>query len=453
MSHLKKTASVRNARALAAITLVSVLHQGQPFDPAALAALAPTLSEKDLAFTRTLCFGVLRYYSRLKTWAMCFLDKSLKAKDQDIFLLLLIGLYQLFYLETPHHAALHETVEACLALKKPWAKGLINGFLQTALRQGKAREPNDPAHPAWLVARWQKTWPAWEQIIAANLDHPPYSLRINLSRITREAYLTLLEGTSLTAQPIAHCPAGIIVTPPVPAQALPGFLEGLISVQDGAAQLAAHALMLDSGMAILDACAAPGGKTAHILESQANLKVLALDISAVRLDRVKQNFARLGLQGRTKVADACLTDSWWEGECFDRILLDAPCSATGVIRRHPEIKWHRRPEDLTKLVKQQKLLLDALWPLLKPNGILVYATCSIEPEENSEQISTFLQAHPDAQEYPLEVTWGIAQKHGRQILPGQDHMDGFYYARLRKNENHYLGGGSGRGHFGEPPEC
>ncbi len=424
---------------MACKVLEKVICEVKPFHPQLVTSCFPNIDSRDASYVSHLCFGVLRFYPRLLLWLKPLMRQPLKPNDKDIELLIILGLYQLFYTDTPAYAAMHATVEATKQLKKKWAQPLVNGVLRQAQRLGEKLKNNTlvgrTAHPEWLAKALQKAWPNdWENIIEANLQHPPFVLRVNLSKISRENYLELLGEKGIQASIVEHCDAGLLLNEGISVDLLPGFATGLVSVQDGAAQLAAKLLDLKSGQRVLDACAAPGGKSAHILETMPTLKCLvALEKDETRYKRLLGSLARSGLSARTHCADATTPSTWWDGERFDRILLDAPCSATGIIRRHPDIKLHRQPQDILLLVQQQKELLEKLWPLLKPDGILLYATCSVLPQENVERIAHFLQTHPDAKELPIKDGWGIEQRFGQQILPNQ-HMDGFYYARLHKQK-------------------
>jgi 16S rRNA (cytosine967-C5)-methyltransferase len=384
--------------------------------------------------TQEIVYGTLRWYGWLEHLLKQLLKQPVKTTDFDVQLLMIIGLYQLTYLHLPEYAVVNESVAVTQQLKKPWAKNLVNAILREYIRQkDKLLAKNDSAqlsHPAWMIKKIQSAWPTyWQDIFTANNQHPPFSLRVNLLKATREEYLP--------AELHQHTSSGITL-PAQPIKQLTGFTAGKISVQDGAAQLAAHLLEVLPENVVLDACAAPGGKTGHIIETQPLLKkLIALDIDPQRLHRVTENLHRLGNHDKAQYlpGDASDPASWWDGILFDRILLDAPCSATGVIRRHPDIKFLRLANDIEKLTVKQSALLTALWPLLKPGGLLVYATCSIFPEENTEIIAKFLRTHLDAQEKIIHAAWGITQAHGRQILPGMDNLDGFYYARLQKISN------------------
>ncbi len=431
-----------NTRAIAASVITQVIQNHRSLNGELTAAFNKIPSAKDKSFIQELCYGSLRWYFRLDKILSPLLKKPLKVKDQDIYCLLIIGLYQLLYLKTPSYAAVSETVSATRALKKPWASGLVNKILkvfmqqQTALcQQAEQSLEGLYCHPNWFIEALQIAWPShWQQILQANNERPPLSLRVNLSKISRADYLELLHKANMPATTLNSLPSAIILNEPVAIKKLPGFGEGLCSVQDAAAQLAASILQLNPQQRVLDACAAPGGKTSHILECEPKLKTLmALDKDAKRLQKVKENLDRLGLQATLLCANAALPDDWWDKAPYDRILLDAPCSATGVIRRHPDIKLLRQQEDIARGAKQQLHLLQQLWPLLKPGGILVYATCSILPQENSDLIKSFLQTTANATHVTIAADWGHALDYGRQIFPGENNMDGFYYACLQSN--------------------
>lgn len=405
---------------------------------AALDSVMPAIeSVKDRAFVQALCYGVCRYYHRLDFILSQLLDKPLK--DLDIKALALIGLYQLQFMRVKPHAAVSETVAA--ARKKPWAKALINALLRSYLREQDRidrqadQEPSAAvSHPHWLIEQIQQDWPRqFSQLLSENNRQPPMVLRVNLARTNREHYLNLLAERGIGSAPVEFCASALILDNPVSVDLLPGFEQGLVSVQDTAAQLAAQLLDVQPGQRVLDVCAAPGGKAAHILESQPQLKELvAVDIDASRMQRVSENLQRLKLEASLLVADAANPVAWWDGQPFERILLDAPCSALGVVRRHPDIKLLRRPEDIAPLQALQKHILDAVWPLLTSGGVLLYATCSILKRENEQQIQAFLAEHGDAAQLPIEAGWGSGREFGRQIFTGESAMDGFYYARIIK---------------------
>jgi 16S rRNA (cytosine967-C5)-methyltransferase len=396
---------------------------------------------RDCALLQELCYGVLRWYWRLDAIAKQLLRKPFKPKDSDVHCLIMLGLYQMQYLRVPDHAAVSATVAVTGALKKPWARGLVNAVLRGYQRMEAAQLEaleRDPvvhyAHPYWLVQRLQTAYPQqWQTILEANNRYPPMCLRVNARRMTRADYKKALNAAGHEADETPDSPQGLVLATPAEVESLPGFSEGLVSVQDTAAQLAAGLLDAQAGERILDACAAPGGKTAHVLELQPRLAgMVALDHDANRLERVKQNLARLQLEANIVQGDAARPVDWWDEVPFDRILLDAPCSASGVIRRHPDIKLLRREGDIEPLIELQGRILRALWPLLKPGGMLLYVTCSILSEENVQQVSRFCAETADAEPAPITATWGEGQAIGRQILPGFGGMDGFYYAIMRK---------------------
>ncbi|MDH1729300.1 16S rRNA (cytosine(967)-C(5))-methyltransferase RsmB [Pseudomonas chengduensis] len=429
-----------NPRLAAARALTAVLS-----GKASLGSCLPPQLDKvehhDRALAQDLAFGAARWQPRLQLLAEKLLEKPFKAADKDVEALLLIGLYQLLHSRIPEHAAIGETVGCAGALKKPWAKGLLNAVLRRAQREHEAifaELDRDPvlhsAHPRWLQKALKAHWPQhWQAICAANNAHPPLILRVNRRHGSRDAYLNELREAGIEAEPCTFSRDGVRLLQPCDVTTLPGFKEGRVSVQDEAAQLAADLLELAPGQRVLDACAAPGGKTCHLLEVEPGLgEVVAVDLEAKRLARVRENLERLHLEATLIAADGRDTGAWWDGQPFQRILLDAPCSATGVIRRHPDIKLTRKPEDIPALAQLQGELLDALWPTLAPGGILLYATCSVLPTENSETIAAFLARTPDAQEVAIAGEFGLQPAHGRQLLPQLDGHDGFYYAKLIK---------------------
>lgn len=433
-----------NPRAIAARILAAVITDGQSLSRA-LEAI-PRAAADDRALIQEMCYGCLRDYHRLAGIVDQLLNKPLKAKDGDIQALLLLGLYQLASMRVPDHAAVSETVAATQELKKPWARGLVNGVLRNYQRRGKelvvaveSTEEGRWSHPQWLIEELRRAWPdEWQAVLTANNQRPPMSLRVNQAQGDGEHYLAALQAAGIAARASAITPGAIRLEQAVDVALLPGFAEGRVSVQDEAAQWAAPLLALHDGQRVLDLCAAPGGKAGHILESAA-VDLVAVDVDPERLRRVEENLQRLGKKAQCLVGDGRLPDDWWDGEAFDRILLDAPCSATGVIRRHPDIKLLRRPADVSALVALQAEMLDAVWPLLKPGGMLLYATCSVLPQENSQQLTAFLARQSEAQVCDLAVTWGRSVAVGRQILPGAGApmgeaggMDGFYYACLEK---------------------
>jgi 16S rRNA (cytosine967-C5)-methyltransferase len=404
-------------------------------------ALAPALSQldktQDQAFVQAVCYGVCRYFHRLDFILSQLLDKPIK--DNEIKTLALIGLYQLAFMRVKEHAAVSETIQA-ISKKKSWAKALLNALLRRYLREREIIEQKantNPtalySHPQWLIKQIENNWgESCHEILNANNSAPPLVLRLNTHKISREDYLITLQEINIEAFILNHCPSAIELTKAMNVSQLPYFNDGWVSVQDSSAQLTAELLELKTGQTVLDLCAAPGGKTCHILETEPNLKqVIAVDNSAERMARVRENLQRLHLNTELVLADATTTD-WYIGEPVERILVDAPCSALGVIRRHPDIKLLRRADDISALCLVQKQILHSAWQLLAKGGILLYVTCSILKQENEEQIKLFLSEHDDAIEIPINADWGIARPHGRQILTGSLNQDGFYYAKLMK---------------------
>ena len=429
-----------NPRLAAARALTAVLS-GKASLGSSLPPQLDKVEHHDRALAQDLAFGAARWQPRLQLLAEKLLEKPFKAADKDVEALLLIGLYQLLHSRIPEHAAIGETVGCAGALKKPWAKGLLNAVLRRAQREHEAifaELDRDPvlhtAHPRWLQKALKAHWPDhWQAICAANNAHPPLILRVNRRHGSRDAYLIELRTAGIAAEPCTYSRDGVRLLQPCDVTTLPGFKDGRVSVQDEAAQLAADLLELAPGQRVLDACAAPGGKTCHLLEVEPTLaEVVAVDLEAKRLARVRENLDRLQLDATLIAADGRDTGAWWDGQPFQRILLDAPCSATGVIRRHPDIKLTRQADDITALAQLQGELLDALWPTLEVGGVLLYATCSVLPTENREVIGAFLARTPGARELDLPAGFGLTQPHGRQLLPQQDGHDGFYYAKLIK---------------------
>ena len=428
-----------NLRARAAKAIWRVVDAGLTLDTALAKCLHGIERSEDCGFIKELCFGTLRWFDQLEFLLARYLDRPLKQRDGDIRMLILVGLYQLHHLGTPPHAAVSETVEATVELDKTWAKPLVNALLRRSQREYQQSKPEPDrrpgahySHPEWLLDRIRSDWPEqWQTILEANNKRPPQHLRVNLLRASREGCLEDLDRAGIPARPLELTPCGIHVMEPAAVNELPGFEDGCVSVQDAGAQLAAGLLDPQPGDLVLDACAAPGGKTAHILETQPQIAgITALDIDDKRIALLRATLSRLEFDATVAQADAARTGDWWDGRPFDRILLDAPCSATGVIRRHPDIKRLKLPEQVPALQHSQAELLAALWPLLKPGGRLLYSTCSLLRDENDRVIETFLDGHSDAGPATIPAQWGIAMEYGRQLLPGLGDTDGFYYALL-----------------------
>lgn len=438
---LAHEAPVLDARTAAVRVLVRVFTEGRSLSAALPPVLAGISDPRDRALSQDLCYGVMRWWPRLEAIAAQLLRKPLQARDSDIHCLILCGLYQLIHTRIPPHAAVSETVRVTARLDKAWARAMVNAVLRRFQREQSellaivdADAASALAHPAWLLTRLQQDWPQdWQAIANANNQRPPMALRVNRRQGSRDAYLQVLAEAGIVARAAAHGDSSVLLEQAVDVSRLPGFDTGRVSVQDVAAQLAAELLDAGPRQRVLDLCAAPGGKTCHILERQPELETLvAVDNDAARLARIGENLQRLDLRAELVCADAAEPAGWWNGLLFDRILLDAPCSATGVIRRHPDIKRLRRDEDIAALAATQQRLLDAAWSMLADDGVLLYATCSIIQDENDGQIDRFLARHPDAVAHPMPVPWGRALSHGRQILPGEGDMDGFYYARVHR---------------------
>lgn len=423
-----------NVRAAAAQVIYQVVDQGQSLSTA-LPAAQQQIKERDQALLQEICYGVLRWLPRLESITQKLMDKPLKGKQRVFHHLILVGLYQLGYMRIPAHAAVAETVNATRNLKKPQLRGLVNAILRNYQRQQQeldtqavSHDAGKYGHPSWLLKLLKQAYPNdVDAICAANNTKAPMWLRVNRQHHNRDEYRKLLDAEGIATELHPQAGDALRLLSPCDVYKLPGFEQGWVSVQDAAAQLAIEYLQPQAGELILDCCAAPGGKTAHILEHVPSAQVVAIDCDEHRLARVHDNLQRLNLQAKVLCADARYPDKWWDGDKFDRILLDAPCSATGVIRRHPDIKWLRRGEDIAALAQLQAEIFDAMWLQLKSGGTLVYATCSITPQENRDQVSAFLARTADATLVGSEAT-----NPGRQILPGEENMDGFYYAVLQK---------------------
>lgn len=422
------------SRANAAKVLAAVLE-----DKKSLREALMKQEVKHDPFVQELCYGVLRFYFQLDFFLLKLTKRSIK--DIEIKALLLLGLYQLFFLEKADYAAVSETVNATRDLKKTWATSFVNAVLRNALRSRDALQQQSSetlssrfSHPHWMIEKIKKSYPEnWQKILEANNQRPPMTLRLHTRKSSRQDYIAALKTKEIDAFETEMSPYGIQLKTPLPIEKVDGFAEGMISVQDEAAQFAAPLLELSPGQKVLDACAAPGGKTTHMLELEPRLQqVIAVDHDETRLQMVRENLNRLGLKAELLCDDIKNVHLKMNEAYFDRILLDVPCSATGVIRRHPDIKLLRENQDILQLAEEQYQILKSTWPLLKPGGILLYVTCSILPEENANVLERFLQETPDAQESVIEVSWGSAMKVGRQILPGESNRDGFYFARVRK---------------------
>lgn len=427
-SSFKKKAG--QLRLVAAQINLSVVKDGLSLEKA-LDGIS-TFSKRDAALLKALSYGAIRWHHRIQWQANRLLDRPLKNNDELISALIRVGLYQLQWMRIPDHAAVAETVSAAGLLGKPKFKGLVNAVLRRFLREQKilmsAMNKNEGAatsHSSWMRDRLKADWPdQWLDIVKVNNDPPPMWLRVNNKFSSRDDYLGRLEKSGIKAKAFDDLPNALLLKEPQPMSTLPCYYEGEVSVQDAGAQLACGFLNLEPGLKVLDACAAPGGKSAHILETCPEIgKLVALDQDKRRLTVMAEEFQRLDLSGNLIHSDAAMVSKWWDGVPFDRILVDAPCSALGIIRRHPDIKVLRRSADIGKFVAIQRRLLKALWPILAPGGRLVYSTCTIVKEENQYQKAWFLEKI-SMEKYQASSF--------RQILPGEGNMDGFYYAWVDK---------------------
>ena len=442
---MKRVMSVRHA----AVQVVHGLDSGR----GSLSSLLPVWAEKvdagEQALLRELCFGVARWSHWLSAILEQLMKKPLRNKDRDVHALLQIGLYQLEYMRVPDHAVLNQTVSVAAELGKPWARGLVNGSLRTWLRDSDSiRQKIDHSRklsfPSWMITELQNDWPEhWESVIERSNERAPMTLRVNQRYGSRDQYQSTLADSTILASTLADLPDALVLDEPRNIAALPDFQLGACSVQDASAQRASRFMDPQGTERILDACAAPGGKTCHLLELGAGIDVTAIDVSEDRLVRVHENLQRIeagdepgAISSRVKVVCAAAEDldAWWDGVPFDAVLLDAPCSGSGVVRRHPDIKLLRRPEDLQMLIKLQQKLLDSLWKTVKPGGRMLYATCSVFKHENEAQMQTFMRAKKDAVAIPLSGPDGsIDCLPGLQVLTGSGGADGFYYCLVKKS--------------------
>jgi 16S rRNA (cytosine967-C5)-methyltransferase len=416
---------------LAAEAVAAVLAGRNLTDTLSAQRQREALEPRQRAAIQDISYGTLRHYGEIGF----ILNRLLTRPDVEpaVRALLATGIQQLAWGRAAPHAVVDFAVKVASKLNGGRAKGLVNAVLRNFLRQRDAlmaaAQGDGVArwnHPAWWITAMQQAYPEhWQAILIANNQHPPMSLRVNRRKGTRAEYLAELTSLGMAAEPEGD--DGLRLAQPVPVDRLPGFADGRCSVQDMGAQWAATLLGACDGMRVLDACCAPGGKTGALLEA-ADVDLLAIDSDVRRLQRVESNLARLGLTAAVRQGDASRPASWWDGRPFDRILADVPCSASGVARRHPDIKWLRRPEDFAQFATQQADMLDALWGCLKPDGRLLYATCSVFPQENQLQLSHFLARHADARQLALPP----GPPASGQLLPNERH-DGFFYALLAKD--------------------
>ena len=421
-----------NARVSATRVLDVVLHRGRSLK-ATLAAALPSLADpRDRALVEAIVMCALRQRARFDEALAQWMARPLGERDHELRALLHAGFAQL-EMGLPAHAAVAASVDAARALGRAHQAGLVNAVLRRAQREGLPQAGNEAAWPAWLAQRIRGDWPSeHEAIFAASAHEAPMWLRVNRRLHARDAYAGLLQDAGIVSHVVPSLADALRLDTALPVHELPGFDAGAASVQDGAAQAVADALAPPPGARVLDACAAPGGKSAHLAERDPSLRITALDVDARRVRRMQETFARLALDIDARTADALQAHAWWDGSPYDAILIDAPCSATGIVRRQPDILLHRRESDIAALADTQAQLLDATWPLLAPGGVLLYATCSILRAENAAQVEAFLARTPDATLAPLDAAYGRDTGFGHQRLPGEEGMDGFFYARLRK---------------------
>lgn len=460
MSKNKKSSSQpveasQQSRKVALNMLLGVLKDGQSLSM--LTHLGEHLLPRDAAFARMISFGVLRFYQQLEAQLKPLMKKSLKVKDLDVQLVMLMALYQIQYMRVPDYAVVDGAVKYIRKSKKQWAASMVNAVLRNFIRQQEAKAERESegveteavqqtneakySHPQWIIDRLKNDWPdSWRDILLANNQQAPMTLRVNQQKKSTDDYREVLSGCDISSEKLTEMPAALVLDEAKDVKQLPGFEEGWFSVQDAGAQLAAAILQPAAGDRILDACAAPGGKTAHMFELQPDIQITALDISESRLERVQENCQRLGFKPEIIAADAIATEEWWDGELFDKILLDVPCSASGVIRRHPDIKHLRRDDDIDVLQQTQREILVKNWRLLKPGGQLLYATCSLFKAENEKQIEWFLDKSKDASLLDTMLASIAASEKesskaalGIQLFPMEQTNDGFYYALLQKS--------------------
>lgn len=428
-----------NPRAIAAYIIYLVCYDGVSLSDAFLDAKVSDLNDAPLI--KELCFGTIRFWISLQAILKELLEKPLKKEDKDIECLLCVGLYQLIYMDIAEYAAVNETVTATRVLKKSWASKLVNKILRLMIE--KQIKPKgitaEFSHPNWLIDKIKNAWSDdWETILNANNQKAPLFLRVNKTKITLEKFKTLLEKNNIESERVLDLPYALLLPNALSVEKIPGFSEGLFSVQDASGQKVVGYLDLQSNHVVLDACAAPGSKTTHILENIPDIKKLvSVDISQSRLEKIKENIKRLGLNNKNSellLGDLENINDEFEPNTFDRILLDTPCSATGVIRRHPDIKILRKKTDIPALAAQQLKMLNTVWPLLKSGGKLLYTTCSILPDENSDVIKLFLESHPEAKELSLDSSWAKKCEYGQQVITGDHGRDGFFYALIQNRQ-------------------
>jgi len=448
---MEKASSKKKSRSpktkVSAARSVSLKALKQVFNGQSLSAVQPHTTDKlddarDRGLANEIVNGVLRWRWQLGFFIEQLLKKPLKQKDLDVQLILMMALYELHQCRTPDYAVINESVDLVRQSGKKWAAGLVNAVLRNFTREQEKLDASIKngvarfSHPPWLLEKIKADWPQqWQKILQANNQRPAFWLRVNQLQHTTSQYQQMLSETGLESETAAFADAALKLSHGVDVRSLPGFDDGALSVQDAGAQLTAELLAVSAGHRVLDLCAAPGGKTCHLLECYPSLEhLLAVELEEQRMARVSENLQRLKLEERAElvVADARDSKQWSQGEPFDRILIDAPCSASGVIRRHPDIKTLRRDSDIAPLVELQSEILSAAWQVLAAGGELLYITCSVFKDENQNQMADFLSQHADAVEIKIEADWGRSCLYGRQLFPGEQDADGFYFCRLKK---------------------
>ena len=445
-SPVKKKARVSIARQ-AALKALNQVFSGQSLSAVQQGVIDTLADRRDRGLANEIINGVLRWRWQLEFFVSCLLSKPLKQKDRDVQLLLLMALYELKECRAPDYAVINDAVELVRApggkgAGKKWAAGMVNAVLRrftrekeeliASIKDGQVRY----SHPRWILEKIKTDWPEnWRQILEANNQRPAFWLRVNQKQYSAKQYQSLLAENDIESHVSALADHALKLGQGTDVRLLPGFADGAVSVQDVGAQLTAELLNISDSAQVLDLCAAPGGKTCHLLERYNDIdKIFAVDLEEKRMRRVSENLQRLKLESRVEliVADAREYQLWWSGNQFGRVLIDAPCSASGVIRRHPDIKTLRRESDITPLVTLQAEILSSAWRMLATGGELLYVTCSVFKDENQNQIHDFLSRNNDAAEIKIEANWGKPCEHGRQLLPGEQDADGFYFCRLKK---------------------
>lgn len=426
----------RHPRSIAAIICWKAIDHERPLDQLLARYIPEDLPAADRALIHNLTFGVIRWFWQLEEQANLLLQKPIRNKDRIVHHILLLGLYQIQHLQIAEHAAVSEAVRSCEKCGKNWAKKLINACLRGYLRNPQKLDPSacNYSHPKWMAQHIRSAWPDQaEHILAANNQPAPLCLRVNTRKTDRDSYLRTLREAKIAATADPYSEIGIRLDKSIPVYQLPNFDKGFVSVQDTASQLIAEMLPIGSGQRVLDACAAPGGKTALLLENCPESTIIhALDVSDQRNQRINENLQRLDLSAAVITGDATSPGDWWDGQAYDRILIDAPCSGLGVIRRHPDIKHQRSEKAIDNAVQLQASILEQSWNMLASDGLLLYTTCSIAPVENDQQIESFLNHTANARIVSIEHPNAVKVKYGMQTLPGVSDMDGFYYCLLQK---------------------